>query len=162
MLELLATFSVKQIIVYSIMLALAIKGTISFFDWCKEKYQEKFNKDYLTLNKQEKFEKQYLEFLEKYDILENKIDNLTEGMKQRVNEIDAQLKLLTKSDMHDIKGWVVDKHHELIKQQWVDDFTMDVIERRFSDYEAENGNSYISGLVSEIRALPHVPPNETE
>jgi hypothetical protein len=47
-----------------------------------------------------------------------------------------------------------------MKKAWVDDFTMDTIEKRFADYLAEDGNSYVEGLVNELRALPHIPPED--
>lgn len=167
MLELLAAFSVKQIIVYTIMLALAIKGGVDFFSWCKDKYEAKFNKDYASKTKEAQLMEHYVkctdqhkESLERYQTLETKIDNLTEVMNKKVDKIEAQLQQLTESDMHDIKGWIVEKHHVLIKKGWVDDFTMDTLEHRFADYIAEDGNSYVAGLMSELRALPHFPPEE--
>ena len=165
MLELLAAFSVEQIIVYTIMLALAIKGGVDFFGWAKDKYQKKFDKDYSAKTKEEKLVEHYercadqhKESLERYQTLETKIDTLTETMNSKVDKIEAQLKQLTESDMHDIKGWIVEKHHSLIKKGWVDDFTMDTLEHRYADYVAEDGNSYVAGLMSELRALPHFPP----
>ena len=167
MIDFLTSFSVNQILIYTIMLGFAIKGGIDFFEWCKEKYKQKFNKDYTVHNKQENLEKHYIicqeqhqESLERYKTLESKIDKLAEDINQKVDKIEAQLIQLTESDMHDIKGWIVEKHHLFVKKGWVDDFTMDTLERRFSDYVAEDGNSYIAGLMAEIRALPHFPPEE--
>ena len=167
MLEFFSMFSVNQIIIYTIMCALAIKGGVDFFEWCKEKYQKKFNKDHALLNKQERLEQHYNvckeqheESMLRYKTLEGKIDNLSDVMNKKVDKMEAQLVQLTESDMHDIKGWIVEKHHAFIKKGWVDDFTMDTLERRFSDYIAEDGNSYIAGLMSELRALPHIPPEE--
>lgn len=167
MLELLATFSVEQILIFSIMLILAIKGGVDLFDWAHEKYIKKFNKDHLALNKQESLEQHYekcreqqADFIEKYVTLENELYSLTEDINRKVGSIESQLEQLTKSDMHDIKSWVVEKHHYLTEQGWVDDFTMDTIEKRFEDYKKEKGNSYVEGLVNEIRALPHYPPKD--
>ena len=167
MLELLAAFSVEQILVFSIMLVLAIKGGVDLFDWAHEKYIKKFNKDHLALNQQESLKQQHEEYikqqtesLERYVALENKLYSLTEDINKKVNNIESQLAQLTKSDMHDIKSWVVEKHHYLTEQGWVDDFTMDTIEKRFEDYKKEKGNSYVAGLVEEIRALPHYPPKD--
>lgn len=167
MLELLANYSVEQIIVFSIVLLLALKGTINFFSWCKEKYQEKFNKDYSKKTKEETFDNYYKEFVEQkekslqhYQNLEDKLDVLAETFDNRVDKIEAQLTRLTESDMHAIKGWIVEKHHTLMKRGWVDDFTMDTLEYRYADYVAEDGNSYVQNLMTELRALPHFPPKE--
>ena len=167
MLEFLAAFSVQQIIVYGIMLCLAIKGGVDFFAWAKEKYEKKFNADHAKLNKEEmleehykKCEQQHIEAVGRYNSLEEKIDLLTETVNQKVDKIEAQLTQLTESDMHDIKGWIVEKHHQIMKNGWVDDFTMDTLEKRYADYQIEGGNSYVAGLMSELRALPHFPPEQ--
>lgn len=166
-LNLLSTFSVQQILVFIIMGALCFKGGYEFIKWCKDLYNEKFNKDYAKKKKEENIENhfeicaQYRDDLsKKYDSLEQKIDYLTKQMGVRVDSIENQLELLTQSDMHDIKGWIVEKHHNLIKQGWVDDFTMDTLEHRYSDYKAEDGNSYIKSLMNELRQLPKIPPDK--
>lgn len=165
MLELLSAFSVDQIVVYTIMLILAIKGGVDLVIWAKELYQKKFNKDHLKLNQQEMLEQHYedceerhIESIKKYEALLSEIDSLTETMNTRVDRVEARLSQLTKSDMHDIKGWIVEKHHSLMIQGWVDDFTMDTLEKRYADYVSEDGNSYVKGLMTELRALPHYPP----
>ena len=167
MLEILSAFSVHQIIVYTIMLALASKGGVDFFDWVKEKYQAKFNKDYNKKKDEETlheyYEKcinQHDESIKCYNALNDKIDEFAENINQKVGNVEDQVAQLVDSDRNDIKSWIVEKHHELIKKSWVDDFTMDNIERRFADYVAEGGNSYVEGLVNELRALPHVPPED--
>lgn len=165
MLEILTAFSVRQIITYTIMLAFAVRGGVDFFGWCKEKYQKKFDKDHAQLLKQEMLEEHYKECSEqhqesvdRYNSLENKIDLLTETVNHKVDKLEAQLTRLTESDMHDIKGWIVEKHHELMQKQWVDDFTIDTLEKRYADYVAEDGNSYVERLMEDLRSLPHFPP----
>lgn len=169
MLQLLAEFSIQQIITFLILGAAAFKGCYEFFKWCKNLYNEKFNKDYKELKEEERienhfamYEQQNEELLEKYKNLEQKIDYLTSQMKVRVGKVEEQLNLLTLSDMHDIKCWIVERHHNLIKQGWVDDFTMDTIEHRYSDYKAEDGNSYVESLMKDLRELPKFPPDEVK
>jgi hypothetical protein len=154
--DLLSTFSIQQIITFCILGALSFKGIIEFLKWGKGLYDEKFNKDYKKIKQEEDM----TSLLGKYDNLEQKIDYLTTQMSIRVDKIENQLNLLTQSDMNDIKGWIVEKHHNLIKQGWVDDFTMDTLERRYSDYKAEEGNSYVKTLMTELRALPKFPPQD--
>lgn len=165
MTNLLTNFSIQQIILFTVFGALAFKGVVDFLLWCKDLYNKKFNKDYKAKKEeqqlQEHFEscqKQSKAMTDKYESLENKIDDLTEKLKIRIDQIEGSLELLKTSDMHDIKGWIVERHHNLIKQGWVDDFTMDTLEYRYSDYKAEHGNSYIDSLMNELRNLPKFPP----
>lgn len=164
MLELLSALSLQQIVTFTIMLLLAVKGGVDLFDWFKNKYQEKFNKDYSTLTKQENLEEHYRkckdqhkETIDMYMGVESKIDNLIDTMNNKLDNLEQSIDRLTESDMHDIKGWIVEKHHSLIEQEWIDDFTMDTLEKRYSDYVKEGGNTYVAGLMEELRDLPHKP-----
>ena len=42
-------------------------------------------------------------------------------------------------------------------KQWIDDFSLDVVEKRFARYKAEGGNTYIENLVEKLRQLPNFP-----
>lgn len=166
MIELLETLTLEQLLIYLTLIAIAFKACVDFFFWCKGLYQKKFDKDHNDVSKQEALEQhyencktQYAESTIKYDNLEKKIDALTEIMDTRIDKIEWQLERLTESDMHSHKSWIVEKHHNLMKQNWVDDFTMDTLEKRYADYLAEGGNSYVGGLMTELRSLPHFPPN---
>ena len=165
MLELFTTFSISQIIVFTITLALAIKGCVDFFDWCKNKYQAKFDKDHTKLNKEQALEEHYIrcseqhkESMRLYSNVENKIDKMNQSINNRFDAIEESIDTLKQSDMHDIKSWIVEKHHILMENGWVDDFTMDTLEKRFLDYVKEGGNTYVEKLMNEIRALPHKNP----
>lgn len=167
MLEFFTKYSINDIIIFVILLAIAIKALNDFIDWGKEKYEKKFNKDHLALNKQAKIDENYVVSQKQHEEvvayckkLDSKMDLIAKTMKEKVDKLDSRLAQLTESDKHDIKGWIVEKHHHYIKKGWVDDFTMDTLERRYSDYVAEEGNSYIAGLMNELRALPHFPPEE--
>ena len=162
-------YTVQEVVIGMIMIIVATKSSFDFFDWVKLKYKERFDKDYqqkvaesLSKEHYESCQKRFQESIEAYDRMDKKIDTLTEQINTRLTLIETSMKRLTDSDMHDIKSWIVEKHHKLIEQQWVDDFTMDTIERRYADYKAEGGNSYIKSLMEEIRALPHSNGREGE
>ena len=44
MLQLLQTYSIEDILIFIVILALAVKSVITFFDWVKERIQKVFNK----------------------------------------------------------------------------------------------------------------------
>jgi hypothetical protein len=163
--ELLQTLSIQEICLYLVMTCVAIKGIVDFIDWVKEKYNSKFNKDYDMVEREKRMSGRCNELMEQHEYTIELCKNLGESisaLEKTMADIRDQLDQLTVSDMHDIKGWIVEKHHTLMKQQCVDDFTMDILEKRFSDYKAEKGNSYIEGLMNEIRALPHTSYIEEE
>ena len=162
MIELLAGFSITQIILCIIGIIHAIKGGWDLFDYFKNKYDEKFNKDYSKKRKEELLEEHYVnckkqhdETVEQYNVLSGKLDNIENSIQDLTHRVDE----LTVSDMHDIKQSIVKDYHYFVEHQgWIDDFSLDTLELRFNDYKMEGGNSYIAGLMSEIRQLPKHPP----
>ena len=165
MVNLLNTFTIEQIIMAVVLIALAIKGIVDYMKWIKDKNKEKFEEGYKQKQKDEildKYEEVNADMQKRmancYSSIEGKIDQLADSMSKRMNGMEEQLKILTDSDMHDIKSWIVEKHHTYIKKGWIDDFSMDLVEKRYSDYVKEGGNSYIHNLVEELRTLPHKSP----
>ena len=163
--EFLAGFSLMQIIICAVGIILAFKGGWDLFDYFKGKYEEKFNKDYSKKEKEKLLEEHYKNCREKhvetitiYNNLSGKLDHIEESIDNLTQRVDE----LTVSDMHDIKQSIVKDYHFFVEQQgWIDDFSLDTLELRFNDYKAEGGNSYIAGLMAEIRQLPkHPPKNE--
>lgn len=54
----------------------------------------------------------------------------------------------------------ISHHYFVYLQKWIDDYTLDTLEKRFAVYRQENGNSFVKGLMNEIRALPKQPPED--
>ena len=162
MLELLAGYSLSQIIVFIIILLLATKGCWELVDYFKNKYNQKFNKDYSLKKKEELLEEHYKVCKQQHDetvIQYNKLNDKLDGIANSVNDLSKRVDTLTESDMHDIKQSIVkDYHYFTEKQGWIDDFSLNVIELRFADYKEEGGNSFVENLVKELRALPKHPP----
>lgn len=67
--------------------------------------------------------------------------------------------MLIDSDKDDIKSYITREHHYFCYQVgWIDDFSLDCLERRYQHYEDEGGNSFIAGFMNELRTLPKQPP----
>ncbi len=159
MLELLAAYSVSEIIMFVVMLAIAIKEVVSFCDWAIGRLKKTFNKGV-----QEDKEKEGLgNRLEKED---KKIEELAKNQKQTCKYlalIAKKVDLLIDSDKNDIKTWITEQHHFFCyEKKWIDDYSLDGIEKRYKNYKDENGNSYVSKLMKDLRALPNEPLEENK
>lgn len=99
---------------------------------------------------------------EEFKSLHKKLDtvsNLLEKMDTRIANTENRLDDLTKSDMHDTKGWIVDQYQKyFVEQGWIDAFHAEIIDRRYGDYLKEGGNSYIEELINRLHSLPMDPP----
>lgn len=164
LIELLKNYHIGQILLIIVIIALAIKEVVEFIKWIKTNNQEKFDEGYNKKQKDlilEKYEETNEEMQKRmancYSSIEGKIDELSSNINTRMNGMEEQLKILTDSDMHDIKSWIVEKHHHYKNLGWIDDFAMDTIEKRYLDYKKEGGNSYVDTLMEELRQLPKDP-----
>lgn len=140
LIQLLKQFDITTFLTFIIVLALAAKGVIIFFDWAEERLMKMFNKQ---TKKQRQIEQ-----------LQQQEESIKE-LKNNMESIQSKMNLLIESDKDDIKAWITEKHHFYCYQQkYIDDYTLDCLEKRFSHYEVEGGNSFVHNLMEELRALP--------
>lgn len=127
MLELLNSYSPGQIIIFLFILFVAIKELIGLIDFFKAR-----NKLWFTAVKKK----------EDNDI---SLQKLVEKM----DKIEGQLNVLTESDKDDIKSWLVEKYnfYKAYPNRRLSAHTMDTIEKRYSHYKDEGGNSYIDNII---------------
>ena len=144
MLDLLKSYSLSDIVIFIVILALAIKELFSLIDYFKKKWYGGFNNRHQAINEKEEFKKQIAEFQQSLDELRD-----TQTKNQEI------LNVLIQSDVEDIRSWIVREHHYYRDNPnaILDDFQMDCIEKRFACYEKEGGNSYIHDLVYELRDI---------
>ena len=139
MLNLLKNYSLTEIIVFIIMLALAVKGIIDFYDWAKKRIKEPIDNSY---NKKQ-IGKKMLETLENHN--------------QQIDKMSRAIDILIASDKDDIKAWITEKHHYFCYELgYIDDYNLQCIEARYKHYKEEDGNTFIDGFMKDIRELPIV------
>lgn len=156
MIELLQKYSPSDILMFTILLALAVKSLISFFDWAYERFQRIFNKEYSKLNKQQELEKRLQHGDEMIKTLEAN-QQMTDKILQNLS---TKIDILVDSDKDAIKSYITKQHHYFCYQiGWIDDFSLDCLEKRYGHYADEGGNSFIEGFMEELRALPKQPPH---
>lgn len=156
MIELLQKYSPSDILMFTILLALAVKSLISFFDWAYERFQRVFNKEYSKLNKQQELEKR----LQRGDEMMKTLQANQQMTDKVLQNLSAKIDMLVDSDKDAIKSYITKQHHYFCYQiGWIDDFSLDCLEKRYGHYANEGGNSFIEGFMEELRALPKQPPH---
>lgn len=165
MIELLTTYSLVEILVFIFIILAALKEGWSLIDFFKNKAKNNYDKNASEDKRIEEifdrlatFEKNIQQAWEKEQDLYGEFVEFKKECYDHFEATNAKLEILTQSDKDSIKSWIVEKHHLFVKQGWVDDFNMDAIERRFTHYEEEGGNSYVCDLMKELRKLPNYPP----
>lgn len=146
MLELFKTYSIDEIVMFILLLALAIKGIVDLYDWFKKRFREPI-KEEMT------HEEQKQEIIDRLNTHEG---NILE-CKECLNKILDTINILVDSDKDDIKSWITEKHHYFCYElKYIDDYSLQCIEARYKHYKDEKGNSFIDKFMEDIRALPVV------
>ncbi len=150
--ELLSSFTTAQIIIFIVLLAIAFKKIADFLDWMRDKIKKRDNKHQETISRDQRIDNQLAEYQSE---LKHIVDT--------VDKINSEVKILKASDKDDIKAFITREHHYFCYQKgWIDDFSMDCIEKRYAHYIEEEGNSFVLDLMTELRALPKQEPKNNK
>ena len=148
MVQLLSRYSLDDTILFIVLLALAFKGIFTFLSWAGDLLKQMVHK----AETPQKLEQ----------IIEIQKEEIN-GMKDCLNKLNDSVHLLINSDKDAIKAYITRQHHYFVyEQKWIDDYSLDCIERRFVHYQQEGGNTFIQELMQELRALPKQPLKEKE
>lgn len=147
MLDLFKNYTIDEIVMFVLLLALAIKGIVDLYDWFKNRFIKK------PVTEEKTKEQQQQEILNKI----NSHDEQIIGCKKCLDEITKSIKILIESDKDDIKAWITEKHHYFCYELgYIDDYNLQCIEARYKHYKEEDGNTFIDGFMDDIRKLPIV------
>lgn len=185
MIELLTSLSLTQVAIYIFLIMVAVKeicSLFSFFNSHLKKHYDEDSQEKITIetihnklkgleDRAKKQEERDTKIEEKLHFLEieakqrmlydQRIQDQITGFQDSLARQDKELQLLKDSDRDDIRSWIVQQYHYFCEtKKWIDDFSMDALERRYAHYVDEGGNSYVSSLMDQIRSLPHQPPRD--
>lgn len=180
MLELLAAYSITDILVFIVMLAIAFKSTVTFIEWLKGWLKSKFggkSKAEIREEIEEEIEEEARntilqgrlllgeQRMKEHDVkfteINDKLTEMSTETENKFNKLTSMVELLLTSDRDSIKAFIVDKHHYFYyNKKWIDDYSMDCLEKKYDTYQKENGNSYVGDLMKQLRSLPKQPPTE--
>ncbi len=152
---LFSNYSLTDILIFLVLLVLAIKEALSIKDWFKERFSKISNKSLASKKEKEKMQEDIEDL--------NKFYQEKEVVDRGFENINRQIAMLIESDREAIKAYITEQHHHFVYEVgWIDDYSLDCLEKRYSIYEREEGNSFVLGLMNELRDLPKIPPNEIE
>lgn len=155
MLDLLQHYSISEIFLFIILLALAFKGVVTFFEWLQEHIKKAFNIKFRKISEKERVNKK----IEDGEIFMNELREHQKINDETLKSLSKKIDVLVQSDKDDIKAYITKEHHKFCYDKgWIDDFSLDCLEKRFKHYADEGGNSFICGFMEELRALPKRPP----
>lgn len=164
---LLSHYTFTEIFMFVIVLAVSVQQCVNFFEWVKERVDRLFNKEHNNIIEKKQLEHRLQQGSDIMDDLKANQDETDATLKDLSDKID----MLINSDKDSIKAYITQRHHWFCYEKgWIDDFSLDCLEKRYQHYEDEGGNSFIGYFMDELRALPKkqgtappIPPrNPTE
>lgn len=175
MIDLISHYALTDIVTFVVLLSLAIKGAVEFWDWAwkrikgtvkKSEEVQDFKKEFLEKLSEteegirEMFNKEAETRNQERDLRDKQIREIhktQEEDREKINHLYQSVGILIDSDKDDIKAWITEKHHYFVNVLGeIDNYSLDCIEKRFQHYKDENGNSFIEDLVEDLRALPKI------
>lgn len=146
MIELITAYSLKEIVIFLVIFALAVKGFISYSEWGYSKMSKVVKKK------------------ESLDNVEEQLDEIREQHKtdikdmiEHYNELHESVKMLCICEQQDIKAFIVREYNYFVHQKkCIDLYSLECIEQSYKNYTTLGGNSYVHSLVEAIRALPRI------
>lgn len=154
--SLFAQYSLESIIIFIVMLGVALKGIHELWDFFKKKLKTKFKAEETVENIDEVIDT-------KLNMLVSKIDNLDlrfDKMDTDFQETKDRLSFIEERQQENTRSFLIDAHHKFCYEIGaIDDINLQSIERRYMYYKTAGGNSFIDGLVKEIRELPRLNVN---
>lgn len=157
--DFLSEYSFAEFLVFALIFILAIKEGINFIDWIKTRFSKATNKVLQEKKEHDKIEEEIEDLNSEKEVFDQEFKDAN----NRFKRIEDSIEMLIESDKEDIKAFITLQHHKFVyEQEWIDDYSMECLEKRFAIYEREHGNSFVLGLMNELRALPKRPPREVE
>ena len=127
MIELLGAYSIKDIIIFIFMIAVAIKEARQLWIYYKKVRDENYKNDHKDETQDEYIKKN----------------------QQTREKLSKSMALLIESDKDGIKAWIVSKYHQFKEHpEQLDDIEWDLLNKRFNHYKEQGGNSYIEDLMT--------------
>lgn len=151
--QLLSQYSIETLVILVALLGFSIKAMSELWEWFYNKFKEHFS--FRTQRDQD-----HQQLIEQIKELSNGIKATQEEiqiLKNNMVQFSDQMKITTERLQESTRNYIIDKHHYFCYQiKAIDDLSLQSLERRFLYYKAAGGNSFIDGLMEEIRELPRL------
>lgn len=145
-------YSFAESFIFIITILIGAKILSSLFEWVYETLDKYF------LNKTQKNE-----VIE--DLKQEQKNVVTELKKinEKLSTVEEQIRIVTNRLQENSKSYIIDKHHYFCHQiKAIDDFSLQSLEIRYMYYKSEGGDTYIDGLMQEVRELPKIDMKDLE
>lgn len=155
---LLNNFSLPTLLLILFTFVFAAKAISEVIDYFKDKL-----KKYFRVEDEKEKNQRELDLLQKsIDELKNSIDTRFDEINFKLDRQEQNIKQLQATDsitlarlQDEARSKIIDKHHYFCyKIKAIDDLSLQSLERAYMYYTNAGGNTFIEGLMKELRQLP--------
>lgn len=151
--QIFSQYSLESIILLVVGLAVSIKFLGEIFEWFYTKIRKYFN----FKNNQDR---QHSEIVNSVSLTQTTLDSVLEKLNElrlEVDDLKQQGEATNERLQEEARSYIIDKHHYFCYEiHAIDDLNLQSLERRFMYYKNAGGNSFVNGLMEDIRKLPRV------
>ena len=146
-------YSVGELILFFFLILFAFKAISEILSYFYGKLKTYFG----VKNKKEEWEN---DLVSKIDNIKKELQFVKEQNNKTHEEqkkTDASVALVQERLQENSRSYLIDAHHRFCYEvKAIDDLNLQAMERRYLYYKTAGGNSFIDGLMDEVRALPRI------
>jgi hypothetical protein len=161
LINLFSQYSIESIILFAMALGVAVKAMSELWEYFYNKLRKYFN--YQTKKEQsfEQLTNAISSLHEELTGIRNKeispLNDKIELAIEKNDEMKNQISLVSERLQENTRGNIIDKHHHFCYVlDHIDDLSLQSLEREYLYYKAAGGDTYVDGLMEDLRALPRL------
>lgn len=150
---LLTQFSGGTLFLVLVTVAVAIKFLSDLLEWFYKKLKTYFN----VKDEKEERHQEILSEIRKIQEENKHFEDLMAAQDRRLDALEKQSQILIERMQDSTRAYIMDKHHYFCYQiKAIDDMSLQDLERRFVYYKSAGGDTFIDGMMTDLRELPRI------
>lgn len=152
---LLTDYSLESLLLIIVMLAVGVKVVSDLWDYFYGKVKSYFR----TQNEEREKDESVIRSIDSIGKEVSELKSLIQEQQQMMRDLQEQNDITIERLQENERSYIIDKHHHFCYEVGaIDDMNLASLERRYVYYKAHKGNTFVDGLMSELRALPRMTP----
>lgn len=153
LIDIFSQYSIETILLLLIAIGFAIKFVSELWEFFYTKLRNYFNI-------QTQKDQRHGEILNGIESVKDEITSIKQEnavIEEKISSFETQIGQLNERVQENTRSFIIDKHHYFCYTVGtIDDLNLQSLERHYLYYKAAGGDSFIDGLMEEIRALPRL------
>lgn len=165
--EALMSYPLSEVFLIILSIVIALKFMWSLIDWFLEKFKKAFNVKTAKEKKDQEFKDTIFDMAKKIDNKEIQftdailtVRSMISDLKEKIVDLEKKEDMTQERIQQDARAYLIDKHKRYMSQGCIDVHTLENLEIRYMYYKAAGGNSFVDGLMTDLRMLPKASAEE--